>query len=80
MQKYFTINFIPIINGKFQEQMITGLPSTDVKSAVNGMVNKLTDKLKDQHQTTRVEIMNVVTKPVSESDYKKLEPSFFKFD
>lgn len=80
MQKYFTINFIPIINGKFQEQMITGLPSTDVKSAVNGMVNKLTDKLKDQHQTTRVEIMNVVTKPVSESDYKKLESSFFKFD
>jgi len=80
MQKYFTINFIPIIKGKFQEQMITGLPSTDVKSAVNGMVNKLTDKLKDQHQTTRVEIMNVVTKPVSESDYKKLESSFFKFD
>ena len=80
MQKYFTINFIPVINGKFQEQLITGLPSTDVKSAVNGMVNKLTDKLKDQHQTTRVEIMNVVTKPVSETEYKKLEGSFFKFD
>jgi|GEM_PF-3409399 len=80
MQKYFTINFIPVINGKFQEQLITGLPSTDVKSALNGMVSKLTDKLKDRHQTTRVEIMNVVTKPVSETDYKKLESSFFKFD
>ncbi len=80
MQKYFTINFIPIINGKFQEQMITGLPSNDIKSMLNGIVSKLTDKLKDQHQTIRVEIMNIVTKPVSETEYKRVESSFFKFD
>lgn len=80
MQKYFTINFVPIVNGKFQEQMITGLPANDIQSVLNGIVSKLTDKLKDKHQTMRIEIMNIVTKPVSETEYKRLEASFFQFE
>lgn len=80
MQQHFTIQFIPIINGKFQEQMITGLPANDIKLMQNSIISKLTDKLKDKHQTIRVEIMNIVTKPVSETEYKRLEASFFKFE
>ncbi len=80
MQKHFTINFVPIINGKFQEQMITGTPANDIKLMLNSIISKLTDKLKDKYETIRVEIVNIVTKPVSETEYKRLESSFFKFE
>ena len=83
MQKHFTINFVPIINGKFQEEMITGTPAADIndiKAKLNSVTGKLKDKLKDKYQTIRVEIVNIVTKPVSEKEYKSLEPSFFEFE
>ncbi|MES2849622.1 MAG: hypothetical protein V4685_11240 [Bacteroidota bacterium] len=80
MQKHFTINFVPIINGKFQEQMITGTPANDIKVTLTSVISKLTDKLKDKYQTIRVDIVNIVTKPVSEKEYKNLESSFFEFE
>lgn len=83
MQNHFTINFVPIIDGKFQEQMITGTPANDIndiKLRLNSVISKLKDKLIDKYQTIRVEIVNVVTKPVSAAVYKSLEPSFFKFE
>lgn len=80
MNNHFTIKFVPIINGKFQEQMITGTPATDIKLKLDNVIGKLKDKLKDEHQTIRVEIVNIVTKPVSEKEYKSLESSFFEFE
>lgn len=80
MNNHFTIKFVPIINGKFQEQMITGTPATDIKLKLGNVIGKLKDKLKDEYQTIRVEIVNIVTKPVSEAEYKSLESSFFEFE
>ncbi len=80
MDNHFTIKFVPIINGKFQEEMITGTPAKDSKLNLNSVLEKLIDKLKDKYETIRVEIVNIVTKPVSEKEYKRLEPSFFKFE
>ena len=80
MNNHFTIKFVPIINGKFQEQMITGTPATDIKLKLDNVIGKLKDKLKDEYQTIRVEIVNIVTKPVSEKEYKSLESSFFEFE
>jgi len=80
MKNHFTIKFTPIINGKFHAEMITGTPAADIKAKLDGVVGKLRDKLKDQYQTIRVEIVNIVTKGVSETEYKKLESSFFVFE
>jgi hypothetical protein len=80
MKNHFTIKFIPIINGKFQEEMITGTPAADIKLKLDSVISKLKDKLKDKYSTIRVEIVNVVTKGVSETEYKRLESSFFEFE
>ncbi len=80
MKNHYTIKFTPIVNGKFQEEMITGMPASDIKPMLNGIISKLTDRLKDKHATIRVEIVNIVTKRVLETEYKRLEPSFFEFE
>lgn len=80
MKNQFTIKFTPIINGKFQEEMITGTPAADIKPVLNNIIGKLTDKLKDKYATIRVDIVNIVTKSVPEAEYKRLEPSFFEFE